>query len=174
MSYDKFRGGRSRGKGRGGRAGRGGKGTDATGFGGRVRRQTPLEAEAASRDGFGERPAGDRHTGDRPPSDGWSTEAKFDVGQRIHHRIFDYRGLIFDVDPCFQGTQEWYEKMAKSRPPQDEPWYHVLVHDATHTTYVAEQNLEMDPSDEEVDHPLVSQLFDVLDDGAYLPHGDVH
>ena len=70
--------------------------------------------------------------------------AKFEVGQVVHHLKFGYRGVVFDVDPCFQGTEAWYEQVARSRPPKDKPWYHVLVHDATHTTYVAERHLEPD------------------------------
>ena len=61
--------------------------------------------------------------------------AKFQPGQIVHHRLFDYLGVIFDIDPDFRGTDEWYEHVARSRPPRDEPWYHVLVHDAEHTTY---------------------------------------
>ena len=54
---------------------------------------------------------------------------RFAIGELIHHRRFDYRGVIVDVDPEFQGTEEWYEQMAVSRPPKDAPWYHVLVDD---------------------------------------------
>ena len=86
----------------------------------------------------------------------------------VHHKLFDYRGVVFDVDAVFQGTEEWYEEMAKTRPPKDEPWYHVLVHDASHTTYVAERNLEVDVTNEAIEHPLVTKLFTGLgDDGSY-------
>jgi len=54
-------------------------------------------------------------------------EAKFQVGKIVHHKLFDYIGVVFDVDPTFQGTDEWYEHVARSRPPKDKPWYHVLV-----------------------------------------------
>ena len=66
--------------------------------------------------------------------------------------------MVVDVDPCFQGSQEWYEQVARSRPPKDAPWYHVLPHDASHTTYVAERNLESDASGEPVRHPLLEHL----------------
>ena len=66
--------------------------------------------------------------------------ALFHVGQIVRHQLFGYRGAIFDVDPTFQGTEDWYETVARSRPPKDAPWYHVMVHDAEHTTYVAERN----------------------------------
>ncbi|MEK9630197.1 MAG: heat shock protein HspQ [Nitrospinota bacterium] len=71
---------------------------------------------------------------------------KYCIGQLIHHKLFDYRGIILSVDPEFKSTDEWYDAVAKSRPPKDEPWYHVLVHQKGHQTYVAEQNLEPDPA----------------------------
>ena len=95
------------------------------------------------------------------------SEARFAVGQRIHHRMFDYRGVVFDVDPVFAGSDEWYEEVAQTRPPRDEPWYHVLVHDAQHTTYVAERNLEPDPGDEPVRHPLLGEYFEAYEAGRY-------
>lgn len=95
--------------------------------------------------------------------------ARFTVGQLVHHRLFNYRGVIFDVDPVFQGTEEWYEKVAKSQPPRDRPWYHVLVDGSTQTTYVAERNLEADPLGEEIQHPLLGRLFSGFEQGAYLP-----
>ncbi len=69
------------------------------------------------------------------------TQVKFSVGELVHHRLFGYRGAIVDVDKSFQATEEWYEVVAKSRPPKNKPWYHVLVHESDHSTYVAEQNL---------------------------------
>ncbi len=94
-------------------------------------------------------------------------EAAFSVGQVVLHRLFRYRGVIFDVDATFQLDDEWYERMARSRPPVDRPWYHVLVHEGTHTTYVAQQNLLADESDEPIDHPLVSQIFREFRNGRY-------
>ena len=94
-------------------------------------------------------------------------EAKFAVGGLIHHVRFDYRGVVVDVDATFQGTDEWYEQMARSRPPRDAPWYHVLVHDETHMTYVAERNLEPDTSREPIRHPLLDHFFDAFADGRY-------
>jgi heat shock protein HspQ len=97
-----------------------------------------------------------------------SEAAKFSVGQLVHHRLFDYRGVIFDLDPEYQGSDEWYEQVARSRPPRDEPWYRVLVHGATHDTYVAEQNLEPDDSGKPIAHPALTELFDELRAGAYV------
>ncbi len=94
--------------------------------------------------------------------------ANFRVGQLIHHKLFDYRGAVVDVDPVFGGDDEWYEAMARSRPPKDKPWYHVLVHDAEHMTYVAERNLEPDDSGEPIRHPVLDQVFGEFRDGAYV------
>ena len=96
-----------------------------------------------------------------------SAEARFAIGQIVHHRLFDYRGVVYDVDPVFQGSEEWYQQMARSLPPKDRPWYRVLVHGSVHETYVAERNLESDHDDGPVNHPLVDTLFDEFRDGAY-------
>ncbi len=95
--------------------------------------------------------------------------ARFAVGQVVHHRLFDYRGVVADVDPQFQQTEEWYRAVARSRPPRDQPWYHVLVHGSVHTTYVAERNLEPDASAQPVEHPLVADLFGDFANGRYRP-----
>jgi heat shock protein HspQ len=97
-----------------------------------------------------------------------STHARFAVGGLVHHLRFGYRGVVADVDATFQGSDEWYEQVARSRPPKDAPWYHVLPHDATHTTYVAERNIEHDESREPIRHPLVDEIFDAFEDGRYL------
>ncbi len=94
--------------------------------------------------------------------------AKFSLGELIHHRLFGYRGVVVDVDPHFQGEAAWYEAVARSRPPKDQPWYHVLVHGAQHTTYVAERNLETAPTADPVEHPLLAAYFDSFRDGRYL------
>ena len=75
-----------------------------------------------------------------------SAKAKYCIGQLIQHKLFDYRGIILGVDLEFKSTDEWYEAVAKSRPPKNEPWYHVLVHQKGHQTYGAEQNLQIDPA----------------------------
>ena len=96
------------------------------------------------------------------------TRVKFSVGELVHHRLFDYRGVIVDVDRNFQSTEEWYEAVAKSRPPKNKPWYHVLVHGYEHSTYVAEQNLESDDSDEPIVHPMLEHFFTRFDKGKYV------
>ena len=93
--------------------------------------------------------------------------AKFFVGQIVNHKRFDYRGVVFDVDATFQGTDEWYELVARSRPPKHLPWYHVLVDGAEHTTYVAERHLESDEGGQPVRHPLVGELCGEFEGGRY-------
>ena len=94
-------------------------------------------------------------------------KARFGIGEPVRHKLFGYRGVVFDADPDFRGTEEWYAQMALSQPPRDQPWYHVLVHDASHTTYVAERNLEPDESGDPIRHPLLDHFFDGHDDGRY-------
>ncbi len=103
-----------------------------------------------------------------------SIRAKFAPGALVQHKIFDYRGVVIDVDPEFQGTAEWYDAMARSRPPKDRPWYHVLVDGAEHNTYVAERNLEPDPSGHPIDHLLVGSFFAALGDEGYIPRQKGH
>ncbi len=103
-----------------------------------------------------------------------SHRARFRVGQLVKHKLFDYRGVIVDVDATFQGSDEWYEKMARTRPPRDQPWYHVLVHEAEHMTYVAERNLQPDLTGEPIRHPALDQYFDDLRDGIYVRSHAMH
>jgi heat shock protein HspQ len=98
------------------------------------------------------------------------TSARFSVGDVLRHRMFGYRGVVFDVDAVFSGDSAWYEQVARSRPPKNSPWYHVLVDGAAHTTYVAERNLEREPSGEPVQHPLLDHFFDGFRDGRYSGH----
>jgi heat shock protein HspQ len=93
--------------------------------------------------------------------------AKFFVGQVVYHHRFDYRGVVYDVDPTFQGTDKWYDAVARSRPPKDQPWYHVLVDLGGHTTYVAERHLEPDSVGGPIEHPLLGELFGTFQDGRY-------
>ena len=99
-------------------------------------------------------------------------QAKFSIGQIIHHKLFNYRGVIFGVDPEMMMGDDWYEQVAKSRPPKDEPWYHVMVDNALHTTYVAQQNLEPREDQSPIDHPDLDMVFDDYIDGTY--HMDKH
>ncbi len=101
-------------------------------------------------------------------------EAKFQVGQIIHHKLFDYIGVIFDVDPTFQGTDEWYEQVARSCPPKNNPWYRVLVNEAAHITYVAEQNLEPAEAPQRIAHPFADSLFSGFDGKRYRLRQKTH
>ena len=103
-----------------------------------------------------------------------SNIARFSVGELIHHKLFDYRGVIYDVDPQFMLSEEWYASVALSQPPKDQPWYRVLVHDGDQETYVAEQNLESDGSREPVAHPLLDRLLGAFRDGQYEYKDQVH
>ena len=96
------------------------------------------------------------------------SNCKFAIGQVVHHKLFDYRGVIVDIDPTFSLSEEWYEQVARSRPPKDAPWYRVLVGGAEHETYVAEQNLEDDESGAPIEHPLLAVFFDAFEDGHYV------
>ena len=96
------------------------------------------------------------------------SQPRFSPGDLVHHRKFDYRGVVVDVDPEFAGSEQWYENMAKSRPPKDRPWYHVLVHGAGHSTYVAERHLEPDDSGEQIEHPALGRFFSGFDGRRYL------
>ncbi|MCS3904437.1 heat shock protein HspQ [Methylohalomonas lacus] len=102
------------------------------------------------------------------------TEARFSIGQLIHHRLFDYRGVIVDIDPVFMGSDEWYEQVAESRPPKDQPWYRVLVDGASHETYVAERHLEDDAEQTPVKHPMVDSFFQSFEQGKYQLQGPVN
>ena len=97
-----------------------------------------------------------------------TSTALFEIGQIVHHRLFGYRGVVLDVDADFQGGDEWYENMARSRPPKHQPWYHVLVDDSENNTYVAERNLEPASDLGPVRHHLLEQGLMRYDNGRYL------
>lgn len=95
------------------------------------------------------------------------TESKFAVGELIEHNLLGYRGVIFDVDPEFMHSDEWYEHRALSRPPLDEPWYHVLVHNGVQSTYVAQRNLRRSPDVKQINHPALGEYFQSFDGTQY-------
>jgi heat shock protein HspQ len=94
-------------------------------------------------------------------------QASFNIGEVIHHNRFNYRGVIVDVDADFQGSDEWYEENATTKPPKDAPWYHVLVDEDNVITYVAERNLEVDDDGIPVEHPMLDEMFIKSDSGKY-------
>ncbi len=98
---------------------------------------------------------------------GRMADTRFSVGQLIRHIRFGYRGVIFDVDPDFQGSNAWYEQVARSRPPKDQPWYHVLPDGSENTTYVAERNLDPEADPRPLEHPMLDELFMGFENGSY-------
>lgn len=98
----------------------------------------------------------------------------FFVGQIVDHRKFGYRGVVVAVSERFELTDEWYEEVAKSRPPKDAPWYHVLVDGAAHVTYVAERHLAPAEDTGQIEHPLLGRYFDRYDGTRYLPRRHLH
>lgn len=95
--------------------------------------------------------------------------ARFCIGEVVKHKLFDYYGVIYNVDPVFSGAEEWYETVAKTRPPKDRPWYHVLVDERDGaTTYVAERNLDHCTEFRQIDHPLIGVYFNGHDGKGYL------
>jgi heat shock protein HspQ len=94
----------------------------------------------------------------------------FYIGQIIQHKLFDYRGIIFDVDFKYSGTDDWYDNVAHSRPSKNQPWYRVLVDNATHETYVAEQNLNnSSDTQKSINNPFIGLYFDKSADNIYKP-----
>ncbi|MCB0404021.1 MAG: heat shock protein HspQ [Bdellovibrionales bacterium] len=95
------------------------------------------------------------------------TEPLYFEGQVVTHRLFEYRGVIVGVDRMFKGTEDWYDRVARSRPPKDHPWYEVLVDKASHSTYVAERNLVLEADPRPVQHPLLNHFFTSFVKGVY-------
>lgn len=96
--------------------------------------------------------------------------AKFGIGQQVRHRLFPFRGIIFDVDPRFANTEEWWESIPEEiRPVKDQPFYHLLAeNDSTYyVAYVSEQNLLPDDAPEPVNHPQIPEMFEIDDHGMY-------
>ena len=96
--------------------------------------------------------------------------ARFAIGDVVRHRLFDFRGVIFDVDPEFANSEEWYESIpAELRPAKDQPFYHLLAENAEqgYIAYVSQGNLLRDEEMGEVDHPAVPTMFDGFDGERY-------
>lgn len=83
----------------------------------------------------------------------------FYVGQIIYHRRLNYRGVVIDVDPCFKGSELWYQSVARTRPDRDQPWYRILVDGTEEATYAAESDIEPDRLCGPVSHPEVERAF---------------
>jgi heat shock protein HspQ len=97
-------------------------------------------------------------------------EAKYKIGQIVKHRIFPFRGVIFDVDPVFNNTEEWWLAIPEAvRPSKDQPFYHLFAENAEteYVAYVSEQNLLPDLSSEPIRHPQVAEMFERDEGGGY-------
>ena len=98
--------------------------------------------------------------------------ARFKLGQVVRHRVFSFRGVVFDIDPEFNNNEEWYQSIpAEVRPHKDQPFYHLFAENAEseYIAYVSEQNLLPDTSGEPVRHPQVAEMFEKDRDGGYRP-----
>lgn len=96
--------------------------------------------------------------------------AKYRIGDAVKHRLFPFRGVIFDVDPVFSNSEEWYESIpVEARPSKDQPFYHLLAEnaDTEYVAYVSEQNLLPDTSGTPMRHPQIAEMFSVEKDGSY-------
>lgn len=96
--------------------------------------------------------------------------AKFPLGEHVRHRVYGFRGVVFDIDPSFNNSEEWYQSIpSEVRPRKDQPFYHLLAenqHDKSpYIAYVSEQNLELEVSEEPLDHPDMEDYFLMDDDG---------
>jgi heat shock protein HspQ len=96
------------------------------------------------------------------PTDLKARVAKYQIGQVVKHRIFPFRGVVFDIDPVFDNTEEWWQSIPEDiRPPKDQPFYHLFAENAEteYVAYVSEQNLLPDTSSEPIRHPQVAEEF---------------
>ena len=102
--------------------------------------------------------------------------ARFAIGEVVRHRLFDFRGVIFDVDPVFANSEEWYAAIPEAlRPSKNQPFYHLLAENAesSYVAYVSQQNLIADDSEEPVEHPAIASMFDRIEDGRYRLRPDL-
>ena len=102
--------------------------------------------------------------------------AKFKLGEVVRHRVFSFRGVVFDIDPVFNNTEEWWLSIPENvRPSKDQPFYHLFAENAEseYVAYVSEQNLLPDNSGEPVRHPQVAEVFVKDDKGRYRPRHSV-
>ena len=103
-------------------------------------------------------------------------QGKFQIGQIVRHRFYPFRGVIFDVDPQFANTDEWWQSIPEHvRPRKDQPFYHLLAEndETTYIAYVSEQNLLPDETGQPVSHPQVPELFSDLENGHYVTRRDL-
>src|SRR5262249_41502794 len=102
--------------------------------------------------------------------------AKYKIGEVVRHRVYPFRGVVFDIDPTFNNTEEWYQSIpAEARPSKDQPFYHLFAENAEteYVGYVSEQNLLPETSGEPIRHPQVAEVFEREDDGSYRPRNSL-
>ena len=106
------------------------------------------------------------------------TRARFSIGEVVRHRHFDFRGVVFDIDPVFANSDEWYDSIpAEVRPHRNQPYYHLLAEneDESYVAYVSQQNLAADPEGGPVEHPSLDEMFESFARGRYrLRRGLAH
>ena len=106
------------------------------------------------------------------------TRARFAIGDVVRHRLYDFRGVVFDIDPVFANSEEWYESIPQDvRPDREQPYYHLLAEngESSYIAYVSQQNLTGDSDAGPIDHPSVDELFDTFAQGRYrLRRGLTH
>jgi heat shock protein HspQ len=106
------------------------------------------------------------------------TKARFSIGDVVRHRHYDFRGVVFDIDPVFANSEEWFQSIpAEVRPKREQPFYHLLAEneDASYVAYVSQQNLMRDAEGGPVDHPSLAEMFEDFADGRYrLRQGLAH
>ena len=106
------------------------------------------------------------------------TRARFAIGDVVRHRMYDFRGVIFDIDPVFANSEEWYQSIPEdSRPAREQPYYHLLAEngDSSYVAYVSQQNLLADGAAGPVEHPSLQQLFEEFNGERYqLRRGLTH
>ena len=106
------------------------------------------------------------------------TRARFAIGDIVRHKNHDFRGVIFDIDPVFANSEEWYESIPlEIRPPREQPFYHLLAEaeDSSYVAYVSQQNLLLDSDGGPVDHPSLANIFEDYRSGRYqLRRGLAH
>ena len=104
--------------------------------------------------------------------------ARFAIGDVVRHKQHDFRGVVFDIDPVFANSDEWYESIpVEIRPEREQPYYHLLAEsdDSSYVAYVSQQNLTEDAEGDPVEHPSLSELFDAFSEGRYrLRQGRTH
>ncbi len=98
------------------------------------------------------------------------SHARFGIGAVVRHKVFPFRGVVFDIDPVFANSEEWYQSIPEElRPAKDQPFYHLLAEngETSYVAYVSQQNLLPDPDGDPIFHPGVAEMFSGLDNGRY-------